>query len=74
AAVFAVPDPTYGQRVGAAVVLAGGATVTERDLLAHCRDQLAPYEVPERLAIVPSLPHTAKGALDRSAVTALYGN
>ncbi|MFE9356302.1 FadD7 family fatty acid--CoA ligase [Streptomyces olivaceoviridis] len=74
AAVFAVPDPTYGQRVGAAVVLAGGATATEPDLLAHCRDQLAPYEVPERLAIVPSLPHTAKGALDRGAVAALYGN
>ncbi len=55
-------------------MLAGGGTVTERDLLAHCRDQLAPYEVPERLAIVPSLPHTAKGALDRSAVAALYGN
>ncbi|MEU2227730.1 FadD7 family fatty acid--CoA ligase [Streptomyces sp. NPDC018347] len=74
AAVFAVPDPTYGQRVGAAVVLAGGGTGIERDLLAHCREQLAPYEVPERLAIVPSLPHTAKGALDRGAVAALYGN
>ncbi|CAM5257914.1 MULTISPECIES: AMP-binding enzyme [Streptomyces] len=66
-------DPTYGQRAGAAVVLARGGTATERDLLAHCRDQLAPYEVPDRLAIVPSLPHTAKGALDRGAVD-LYGH
>lgn len=74
AAVFAVPDPTYGQRVGAAVVLAHGGTATERDLLAHCRDRLAPYEVPERLAIVASLPHTAKGALDRGAVDDLYGH
>ncbi|MFF4692569.1 hypothetical protein [Streptomyces sp. NPDC001307] len=55
AAVFAVPDPTYGQRVGTAVVL-------------------APYEVPERLAVVPSLPHTAKRASDRGAVVGLYGH
>jgi acyl-CoA synthetase (AMP-forming)/AMP-acid ligase II len=74
AAVFAVPDPTYGQRVGAAVVLGPGSSLTERELLTRCRDALAPYEVPERLAVVPSLPHTAKGALDRRTVADLYGH
>ncbi|MFF0225844.1 FadD7 family fatty acid--CoA ligase [Streptomyces sp. NPDC004629] len=74
AAVFAVPDPLYGQCVGAAVVLGRGSTSTDYDLLAHCRSRLAPYEVPDRLAIVLSLPHTAKGTLNRRAVADLYGS
>jgi acyl-CoA synthetase (AMP-forming)/AMP-acid ligase II len=70
AAVFAIPDDTYGERVGAAVVLAetAAATVSEADIVAQCRTRLAPYEVPERLDIVRSLPHTAKGAIDRQAL------
>jgi acyl-CoA synthetase (AMP-forming)/AMP-acid ligase II len=30
--------------------------------------QLSPFEIPDRLEIVASLPHTAKGAVDRRAV------
>ncbi|AKS32835.1 FadD7 family fatty acid--CoA ligase [Mycolicibacterium goodii] len=67
AVVFAVPDATYGEQVGAAVVLSD-AGVGAEDIIAECRTRLAPYEVPQRLDIVGSLPHTAKGAIDRQAV------
>ncbi|MFE6895161.1 FadD7 family fatty acid--CoA ligase [Streptomyces sp. NPDC057694] len=73
AAVFALADPVYGERVGAAVVLTAGSGVTADTVLAHCRGRLAPYEVPDHLEIVPTLPHTAKGALDRAAVVAHSG-
>lgn len=72
AAVFAIPDATYGERVGAAVVVDESAGVRPADILASCRGRLAPFEVPERLEVVAVLPHTAKGALDRRAVADRY--
>ncbi|MER5760507.1 FadD7 family fatty acid--CoA ligase [Streptomyces sp. NPDC002082] len=71
-AVFAVPDPVYGQRVGAAVVVREGEDVGPEQILRYSRDRLAPFEVPDRLDLVAELPHTAKGALDRQAVEARY--
>jgi acyl-CoA synthetase (AMP-forming)/AMP-acid ligase II len=72
AAVFAIPDATYGERVGAAVVVDEG--VEPADILQTCRSRLAPFEVPEHLEVVTALPHTAKGALDRRAVENLYAH
>jgi acyl-CoA synthetase (AMP-forming)/AMP-acid ligase II len=72
AAVFAIPDATYGQRVGAAVVLSDGESVGSEHILEYSRSRLSAFEVPDRLDVVASLPHTAKGALDRRAVEALY--
>ncbi|MFI6333985.1 FadD7 family fatty acid--CoA ligase [Streptomyces sp. NPDC050535] len=72
AAVFAVPDPVHGQRIGAAVVLREGESLEAEQILRYSRDRLAPFEVPDRLELVTALPHTAKGALDRLAVEAKY--
>jgi acyl-CoA synthetase (AMP-forming)/AMP-acid ligase II len=73
AAVFAIPDMTYGQRVGAAVVLvAEGENVGLEQILQYCRSRLSAFEVPDRLEVVAALPHTAKGALDRRAVQAQF--
>ena len=72
AAAFAIPDPVYGQRVGAAVVLATGQHAEPDQILRHCRDRLPAFEVPDRIDIVPALPHTHKGALDRRELQAHY--
>ncbi|MFF4055616.1 FadD7 family fatty acid--CoA ligase [Streptomyces sp. NPDC001668] len=72
AAVFAVPDAVYGQRVGAAVVVREGDTVGREEILRYCRDRLAAFEVPDRLELVAGLPYTAKGGLDRKAVQSRY--
>ncbi|MFD4627181.1 FadD7 family fatty acid--CoA ligase [Streptomyces sp. NPDC058475] len=72
AAVFAVPDATYGQRVGAAVVVREGESIGSEEILHYCRDRLAAFEVPDRLVLVAGLPHTAKGGLDRLAVETRY--
>ncbi|MFJ9208788.1 FadD7 family fatty acid--CoA ligase [Streptomyces sp. NPDC102264] len=74
AAVYPVPDATYGQRVGAAVVTRDGAAPDADQILAYCRARLAPYEVPDRLEITRALPHTVKGALDRKAVAEQYAH
>ncbi|MDH6486008.1 FadD7 family fatty acid--CoA ligase [Streptomyces sp. SAI-127] len=72
AAVFAVPDAVYGQRVGAAVVVREPDGVRREEILRYCRDRLAAFEVPDRLELVAALPYTAKGGLDRKAVQARY--
>lgn len=74
AAVFAIPDETYGERVGAAVVLSAGLATGTEQITLECRGKLPSFEVPERMDIVASLPHTAKGAIDRNAVRALYAH
>jgi acyl-CoA synthetase (AMP-forming)/AMP-acid ligase II len=74
AAVFAIPDPTYGERVGAAVVVYDGENIGSEEILQYCRTRLSAFEEPDRLDIVPALPHTPKGALDRRAVGAQYAH
>lgn len=74
AAVFAVPDAVYGQRVGAAVVVREADGIGREEILRYCRDRLAPFEVPDRLELVATLPYTAKGGLDRKAVQARYAS
>jgi acyl-CoA synthetase (AMP-forming)/AMP-acid ligase II len=67
AAVYPVPDPLYGERVGAAVVVSRPDLGGSEEILQRRRGLLAPFEMPERLEIVASLPH-ARGALDRRAI------
>ena len=70
AAVYGVPDPLYGERVSAAVVVEPGASADQQELLDYCRARLSAFEVPDEITIVGSLPHTAKGSIDRRALQA----
>jgi o-succinylbenzoate---CoA ligase len=65
AAVHARPDPEWGEAVLASVVLRGGATASEGELLGFCREKLAPFKVPKGLSFVASLPRTPSGKLLR---------
>jgi acyl-coenzyme A synthetase/AMP-(fatty) acid ligase len=65
-------SPITGAIVVADVVLkAGGAPemrpVLEREIIALCRRDLAPYKVPAMVRFVPALPMTAAGKLVRHA-------
>ena len=61
-AVFGVPDDRLGEIVGAAVVLAPGATLTEDDLRARLGEHLAKFKIPERVWFLnEALPRNANG-------------
>jgi acyl-CoA synthetase (AMP-forming)/AMP-acid ligase II len=70
AAVFAVPDPKYGEEVSAAVVLRGA--VTAQELQAYCRTRLADFKVPKLIHMVSTIPRNAMGKLQRSHLAALF--
>ena len=64
-AFIGVPDETWGETVKALVVLSDGQTVSEPDLVAHCRDRLAHYKCPTSVEIRDVLPRTATGKLQK---------
>jgi long-chain acyl-CoA synthetase len=68
-AVTGVPDPDAGERVEAAVVLASPST--EAELRAFCRENLARFKVPERIAFVDDIPYNETGKVNRTALKEL---
>src|ERR671911_1630072 len=68
AAVVAVPHPTHGEEVGAAVVLKPGAEATPDELRAFCRERIAAYKYPRHVWLEAALPKTATGKLLRREV------
>jgi acyl-CoA synthetase (AMP-forming)/AMP-acid ligase II len=62
ASVVAAPDPRYGERVCAFVVLRPGTALSLNDIRAHFSTAgTARHLAPERLEIVDDLPRTATG-------------
>jgi O-succinylbenzoic acid--CoA ligase len=70
AAVFGVPDETWGQVVAAAFV-ADGTPPTDDQINAFLEHHLATHKRPRRIAFVERLPQTAAGKLDRSGLATL---
>jgi len=69
-AVIGLPDPRWGERVHAVVVLAPGASATGDDIRAHVRTLIAGYKVPRSVEFTDALPLTAAGKLLKSKLRA----
>ncbi len=61
AAVVGVPHEAYGEEIKAFVVAKPGATVSESELVAWCRQTMAAYKYPRIVEFRASLPMTATG-------------
>jgi acyl-CoA synthetase (AMP-forming)/AMP-acid ligase II len=60
-AVVGRPDERLGE-VGLAYLVTGpGQSLTEQDVIAHCRERLANYKVPREVVFVSKLPRNAGG-------------
>lgn len=69
ARVLAAADPVRGQQVAA--VVAGNGTLSRSTVREFCARRLPPYKVPRIVVVVPTMPLTARGKLDLSALQAL---
>ncbi|WP_225025976.1 acyl-CoA synthetase [Xinfangfangia pollutisoli] len=67
--VVAMPDAKWGERPCAFVELRAGQTVTEADLIAHCRHQIAKYKLPARV-VFADLPKTSTGKIQKFVLRA----
>ena len=61
AAVIGLPDALRGEEVVAVVIKQPGAEISERDLMRHCRERLAPYKAPRRVIFRDALPYGTAG-------------
>ncbi len=68
AAVAAVPDPEFGSRPAAWLVLSPGSRLSTAELSRFCGERLAGYKIPVRYHRTERLPRTASGKLQRSAL------
>src|SRR5437867_1596832 len=65
AAAIGIPHPIKGEEVKAFVVLKPGANATAEQIVAHCRERLAPFKVPKEVEFRESLPKTLIGKILR---------
>jgi cyclohexanecarboxylate-CoA ligase len=66
AAIVAMPDERLGERCCLFVVLQPGATLSFDEIVAHLdRNHVAKHYFPERLEILPELPRTASGKIQK---------
>ncbi len=70
AAVVARPHPRWGETPCAFVCVAAGATLSERDVMAHCRDNLAHFKAPTAV-VFGELPKTSTGKVQKYKLRAL---
>lgn len=73
AAVFGLPDDTWGEVVTAAVVLRKGERATEEEIIEHCRRNLAGYKKPKKVYFVHELPRNPSGKVLRKDLREKYG-
>ncbi|WP_242888414.1 AMP-binding protein [Actinomadura litoris] len=65
AAVVAGRDPVRDEEVVAFVVAASGEAPGLEEIAAHCRTRLAAFKVPTRIHVVPELPKTSIGKIEK---------
>jgi len=65
AVAFAMPHPTLGEDVAAAVVLNDNASATESEIREFAATRLADFKVPSQVLIVDEIPKGATGKLQR---------
>jgi acyl-CoA synthetase (AMP-forming)/AMP-acid ligase II len=70
ALAFAVPHPTLGEDLAAAVVLRQGESADEQELRRHAFAVLAPHEVPSRIVLLADLPRGPTGKPQRIGLAA----
>jgi fatty-acyl-CoA synthase len=63
-AVVAKPDPKWGESPLAFVEVKSGATVSQADLMAHCKTLLASYKVPKEIRF-EEIPKTSTGKIQK---------
>lgn len=67
-AVVGIPDDFFGEAVAAAVVLRDGCEATEEELIAHCKERIASYKKPRKVAFMDELPKSPVGKVLKNQI------
>jgi fatty-acyl-CoA synthase len=72
-AVIGLPDPDYGEKVAAAVVLMENRSVTVDELKRFVRERIAGFKTPRDFIFVQELPKTPSGKIQKHLVRPMFG-
>jgi acyl-CoA synthetase (AMP-forming)/AMP-acid ligase II len=71
-AVFAVPDTKFGELPAAYISLKAGTTLTEAQVVEHCRTRLAEFKRPRIVKFVTDFPKTPIGKIQKNVLKEPY--
>jgi amino acid adenylation domain-containing protein len=73
AVAFSVPHERLGEDVAVAIVARADAQVSPQQLRSFVRDRLASYKVPGLVHVVPAIPKSSTGKVNRSEMARVLG-
>jgi len=71
-AVVGYKDVETSEAPHAFIVFHDGMSLTEEQIIKHCRKKLARYKIPRTINLVSELPKTLVGKIDKKAIVAKY--
>lgn len=72
AVIFGMPDPYWGEKVSAAIIVKDNFGLTARDIQRFCRKHLSTFKVPKHIVFTKEFPYTSSGKIARSKVKEIY--
>ena len=73
-AVVGISHPKWVEAVAAVIKLKVGATVTEEEMMAHCKANLSSFKTPKKIIFVDELPKTPTGKILKRDMRESYKN
>ncbi|MCC7217605.1 MAG: malonyl-CoA synthase [Burkholderiales bacterium] len=73
-AVIGVPDPDFGEAVAAVIVRKPGCALTEEDVVAALKGEIAGFKVPKRVWFADELPRNAMGKVQKAVLRERFGS
>ena len=71
--VIGIPDEKWVEVGRAIVVLKDGEDVSEKEIINHCRQNLARYKVPQSVICIDEIPHNATGKVLKRELRDVHG-
>jgi fatty-acyl-CoA synthase len=68
AAVVAQPHPKWDERPVAVVVRAPGAELTKEEVMSHCAERFAKWQLPDDVLFADAIPLTSTGKIDKKRI------
>jgi acyl-CoA synthetase (AMP-forming)/AMP-acid ligase II len=72
-AVIGVHDQEWGESVKAIVVCKQGESMTEEEVVEHCKQHLASYKKPKSVDFMDALPRNPAGKVQKTVLREKYG-
>lgn len=72
AAVIGLPDPTWGEKVTAVVVVKEEKELNEEHVITFCRDKLARFKTPKKVIFTDLLPKTGSAKINKYKMREMY--